>query len=140
MATEFTVRAFKDEDFGDVLELWMELELNNPERQDTLNTIHKTLEHNGAFFVLEQILTKKVVGTSWITNDGRRLYLHHFGIKPEFQEKKLSKLLLDASLNFAKTKNMQIKLEVHEQNTVALNLYQKAKFKYLDGYKVYIIR
>jgi ribosomal protein S18 acetylase RimI-like enzyme len=35
---------------------------------------------------------------------------------------------------------MQIKLEVHEQNKIAINLYEKAGFKKLGNYKVYIIR
>jgi len=28
--------------------------------------------------------TAKVIGPSWITFDGRRLHLYHFGISPDF--------------------------------------------------------
>ena len=140
MDSSFIIRNFTDSDYNDVVELWLETDLSNPERKDTLETIHKTLKHDGVFFILEQKATNKIVGTSWITNDGRRLYLHHFGIKPEFQGQKLSKILLEASLNFAKKSGLQIKLEVHKKNKIALNLYQKAGFKHLGEYEVYIIR
>ena len=80
------------------------------------------------------------MGTSWITNDGRRLYLHHFGIKPEFQGQNLSKQLLKVSLNFAKKSRLQIKLEVHKKNKIALNLYKNSGFNYLGDYEVFIIR
>ena len=140
MTTDFIVREFKDKDYAEVSELWLETDLTNPVRNDSLSSINTTLNHGGVFFVLEQTNTKKIIGTSWITNDGRRLYLHHFGIKPKYQGKKLSHMLLKASLNFAEEKNMQIKLEVHDKNNIALNLYKKAGFKYLGDYKVYIIR
>jgi len=81
-----------------------------------------------------------IVGTSWLTVDGRRTYLHHFGIHTDYQGKGLSKLLLDASLKLAKSFGMQIKLEVHKDNVKALGLYKTAGFKYLGDYYVYIIR
>lgn len=140
MNSEFQIRGFKDNDYNEVVELWLETDLSNPERNDTLETIHKTLKHDGAFFIMEQKATKKIVGTSWITNDGRRLYLHHFGIKPEFQGKKFSKQLLEVSLDFASKNGLQIKLEVHKENNIALNLYKKSGFDYLGDYEIYIIR
>jgi ribosomal protein S18 acetylase RimI-like enzyme len=81
-----------------------------------------------------------IVGTSWLTVDGRRTYLHHFGINSDYQGNGLSKILLDASLKLAKTYGMQIKLEVHNDNVKALGLYKKAGFTYLGDYHVYIIR
>ncbi|RLD73184.1 MAG: hypothetical protein DRJ10_18120 [Bacteroidetes bacterium] len=83
---------------------------------------------------------EKIIGSSWLTNDGRRLYLHHFCILPKYQSKGLSKTLLDKSLAFAKEVNLQIKLEVHRDNTIAKELYHKGGFKYLGDYEVYIIR
>jgi ribosomal protein S18 acetylase RimI-like enzyme len=49
-------------------------------------------------------------------------------------------LLMEESLNFAKTTGKQIKLEVHESNHVAIRLYKKWGFNYLGDYEVYIIR
>jgi len=140
MKTDYIIRDFRDDDYNKIMELWIETGLGNPERGDNLDTIIKSLKHDGAFFIMEQPSTKKIIGTSWITNDSRRLYLHHFGIKPEFQGQKLAKPLLEKSLIFAKQKKLQIKLEVHKDNFKAVNLYSKARFTYLGDYDVYIIR
>jgi ribosomal protein S18 acetylase RimI-like enzyme len=136
----FIIRDYISTDFTQVEILWHKTGLGNKERGDDAQIIEQSLKLGGVFYVIETENTKQIIGTSWITNDGRRLYLHHFGIKPEFQKKGLSKFLLNKSLQFAKHKNMQIKLEVHEQNKIAINLYEKAGFKKLGNYKVYIIR
>jgi ribosomal protein S18 acetylase RimI-like enzyme len=83
---------------------------------------------------------EKIIGTSWMTFDGRRIHLHHFGILPEFQGQGLSKVLLRESLRFVKEKGYQVKLEVHRSDSKAVGIYQKAGFRYLGDYDVYIIR
>ncbi len=90
--------------------------------------------------VIESNASGRIAGTSWMTCDGRRLLLHHFGILPEFQGKGLSKLLLKESLRFAKETGLQVKLEVHSSNHRAINLYNKFGFKLLKDYCIYIIR
>ena len=75
-----------------------------------------------------------------MTFDGRRIHLHHFGILPEYQGRGLSKSLLAESLKFVKKKGYQVKLEVHRSNSVAVKIYEKAGFRYLGDYDVYIIR
>ncbi|MBI9068233.1 MAG: GNAT family N-acetyltransferase [Salinivirgaceae bacterium] len=136
----YIVRDYINTDFPQIMNLWMETDLSKPERGDNELTIKSTLNLGGKLLVLEDSENKKILGTSWITTDGRRLYLHHFGIKPSHQGQKLSHMLLKASLDFAKKTNMQIKLEVHKDNFIANNLYENAGFKYLGDYKVLIIR
>lgn len=136
----YKVREYRKEDYAQVMDLWMETELGNPARGDNDAVIENTLKIGGKLFVLTSTKNEQIIGTSWITNDGRRLYLHHFGIKPSHQGQKLSHLLLKTSLDFAKEQNMQIKLEVHKDNIIANNLYENYGFKYLGDYKVLIIR
>jgi ribosomal protein S18 acetylase RimI-like enzyme len=134
-----TIREFKDTDFASIVELWEKTELGNPKRRDSLPCINRTIELGGAFYVLEND-DGKIIGTSWLTNDGRRIYLHHFGIEPSYQGLGLSKALLNTSLQFARKCGLQIKLEVHKDNLKALRLYEKFGFNYLGDYQVYIIR
>ncbi len=134
------VREFVPEDYGQVAFVWKETKLSRPERADNLETIMRTIDHGGIFYVLEDLDTKKIIGTSWITNDGRRLHLQYFGILPEYQGRKLSHYLLEHSLDFARQTGLQIKLEVHKTNIIAKNLYEKWGFKKLDGYEIYILR
>lgn len=134
------IRYFKSEDYYQIIDLWEKTDLSNPQRGDNLEIINKTISIGGKFLVLELTDTNQIIGTSWLTNDGRRLYLHHFGIHPDFQGRKYSIPLLQKSLEYAKEKKLQIKLEVHKNNYKALNLYKKHSFKYLGDYEVYIIR
>lgn len=137
---DYFVRVYKPGDYESVLKVWEPTGLGNAFRGDNAATIEKTIQMEGCFFVLVKKESKEIIGTSWISNDGRRLYLHHFGILPEYQGKGLSKPLLKKSLEFAREKNMQIKLEVHQDNEIALELYKKHGFRYLGDYHVYIIR
>lgn len=135
-----SIRDYREGDFPCIEDLWKRTGVGGSERGDDHQTISNTLIKGGKFIVMEDISSGKITGTSWITNDGRRLYLHHFAILPEYQGKGLSKHLLDASLHYARRLRMQIKLEVHRNNMLATEIYLKGGFKYLGDYLVYIIR
>ena len=60
MNTEFLIRGFTDKDYNEVVELWIETDLTNPARKDTLETIHKTLEYKGAFLLWSKKLQKRL--------------------------------------------------------------------------------
>ncbi|SRR3989339_449496 len=134
------IRTFIPEDFSQVNELWSQTGMGGAHRGDNLEIIQQTIESGGKLLVMEEISTQKIIGTSWLTNDKRRIYLHHFGILPEYQDKGLSKPLMIESMKFAKETGLQVKLEVHRDNSRAINLYEKMGFKYLGDYDVYIVR
>jgi [ribosomal protein S18]-alanine N-acetyltransferase len=138
--SNYILRDYKPADYHAVNLLWNEIGLGGVFRGDTPEVIERTLSQGGKLIVVETIPDKKMVGTSWITTDGRRAYLHHFGIRPAFRRKGIAKTLLAESITFAKEKRLQIKLEVHTNNKEAISLYQKYGFKYLGEYDVYIIR
>jgi len=120
--------------------LWEATEMDGSQRGDNNAVIEKTIELGGKLIILENKINDEIVGTSWLTVDGRRIYLHHFGIHPKYQGMGYSKILLQESLNFAKDLGLQIKLEVHRSNEIAIELYKRAKFEYLGDYLVFIIR
>jgi ribosomal protein S18 acetylase RimI-like enzyme len=140
MKSDFILREFKDEDYPSVLKLWELLGLGGVHRGDDLQIIRRTIDMGGQLLLLVEPGSSEIVGSSWLTIDGRRTYLHHFGIHTEYQGKGLADILLEASLKLAKSYGMQIKLEVHKDNVRALNLYVKTGFIYLGDYHVYIIR
>ena len=140
METDYFFRDYRQGDFGLVLPLWKETGLGDEKRGDDEQVILDTLKYGGKFILMIERNTEKLIGTSWITNDHRRLYLHHFGIGKQFQGRGLSKPLLEESLQFARKTGLQIKLEVHKDNPIACQLYEKYDFKYLGDYMVYIIR
>ena len=137
---EFRVRNYKNGDFEQIADLWMLADMGSPTRGDNEKTIGDSIVIGGAFLILEETESGKVCGTSWMTFDGRRIHLHHFGILPEYQGKGLSNILIKSSFEFVKDKGYQVKLEVHRSNLKAINLYKKYGFEYLGDYDVYIIR
>jgi [ribosomal protein S18]-alanine N-acetyltransferase len=137
---KWQIRDFEAVDYEHVLDLWKQTDLGGAQRGDDLKVIQATLNSGGKFLVMHDSKDGTLIGTSWITNDHRRLYLHHFGVLPAYQKMGLSKPLLKASLQYAKEMNLQIKLEVHKGNELAVNLYSNGGFSFLGDYDVYIIR
>jgi len=140
MKSRFYIREFTESDYPEMIRLWESLDLGGAHRGDDLSIIQHTIQMGGKLLLMIDKDSNSIIGTSWLTVDGRRTYLHHFGIHIDFQGQGLANKLLKASLELAKTFGMQIKLEVHRDNEKALGLYTKAGFAYLGDYHVYIIR
>jgi ribosomal protein S18 acetylase RimI-like enzyme len=136
---EYIIREYKAGDFTGIHTLWVMTHMTSPQRGDNESEISETIKVGGKLLVM-QARSGIIIGTSWMTYDGRRIHLHHFGIHPDFQGKGYSKALLKESLAFVKVKGCQVKLEVHDTNMKAINLYTKAGFKRLGDFDVYIVR
>ena len=135
------IREYHKGDFNAIMDLWIATGLSRPERGDDEATVERSIEMGGRMLVMcPESPAEEIIGTSWMTFDGRRLHLHHFGIDPVFQRRGLARELLRESLRYVKEKGYQVKLEVHRSNTAAIEFYRKAGFIYLGDYDVYIIR
>lgn len=132
------IRDYISSDFTKIIDLWEQTGLGRANRGDNQQIIEQSIAMGGCMFVA--VYQDKLVGTSWMTFDGRRLHLHHFGVSPTFQRNGIGKMLTVESLKFAKKKGYQIKLEVHQSNKPAIGLYKKFGFEFLGDYDVYIIR
>jgi len=136
----FLIREYRESDYIEVNNLWTRTDLGRPERGDDRETIQETLKTGGCLLVMVEKSTGLLTGTSWMTNDGRRIFIHHFGILPEFQGYGLANELMKESLRFVKRKGLQVKLEVHSSNYKAINLYKKFGFDQLGDYNILILR
>jgi len=134
-----TIRHFQPSDFDGLMDVWQRTDLGNPRRGDNLEIITQSINMGGQMLIAKDS-HGKVIGTSWMTFDGRRIHLHHFGIHPNYQRKGIGLMLAKESLKFVKKKGYQVKLEVHKDNHAAIELYKKLGFTYLGDYDVYIIR
>ena len=133
------IRDYRPEDFPLVKALWKETGIYTIERGDTAEIINRCNQSGGTFLIMEEKSTGLVAGTSWITWDGRRLYLHHFAIRPDLQGKGLGRLLALKSLEFAREKDAPMKLEVHHSNQTAIDLYKSLGFEVFEDYDIYMI-
>lgn len=138
--THILLRDYIPADFEAVNQLWSGIGLGGAHRGDSPEVILKTLNQGGRLLILCVSETGEIIGTSWLTTDTRRTYLHHFGIAEKWQGMKLADYLMEGTLRIARQMGLQIKLEVHETNLKAINLYVKYGFQYLGDYEVYIIR
>jgi ribosomal protein S18 acetylase RimI-like enzyme len=140
LSSQFKICDYHETDYNDLMQLWISTGLGDPKRGDDHNIILRTLEAGGKLLLLKSVADHKIIGSSWITTDGRRAYLHHFGIMPEYQGLGLAKLLMTHSMEFIFELGLQVKLEVHTNNFKALELYKKYGFEPLGNYEVKIIR
>ncbi|RPH34545.1 MAG: GNAT family N-acetyltransferase [Bacteroidales bacterium] len=134
-----SIRDFESVDFEGLIDLWLLTGLGSAQRGDNLEIIEQSISMGGKMLMVKNS-NGKIVGTSWMTFDGRRIHLHHFGIHPDYQRKGIGQMLAIESLKFVKQKGYQVKLEVHKDNYAAIELYRKLGFAYLGDYDVYIIR
>ena len=135
------IRLYRQGDYKGIMNVWIATGMGSPDRGDDEETVARSVAMGGRMLVMcDDSEEENIIGSSWMTFDGRRIHLHHFGILPENQGHGYSKELLKESLHFVKEKGFQVKLEVHHTNSVAITLYKKAGFKYLGDYDIYIIR
>ena len=132
------IRDYRSGDYRSIIELWNLTDLGGAQRGDNQQIIEHSITLGGKLLVVDY--KSKIIGTSWMTFDGRRLHLHHFGIHPDFQRKGIGMMLVKDSLRYVKLKGYHVKLEVHKTNTAAIELYKKVGFRFLGDYDVYIIR
>lgn len=136
----YKVRDYLPENYNDLMNLWLLTDMGGAERGDNDEIIAKSIEIGGRMLLMFSDNSNELIGSSWMTFDGRRVHMHHFAIHPYYQGLGLARELLKASLKHVREKGYQVKLEVNKDNIKAINLYTKAGFKYLGDYDVYIIR
>lgn len=132
------IRDYQPGDFPQIETLWKETGIYTLERGDTPEMIERSKAMGGRFLVMEDPGTGTIVATSWLTVDGRRLFLHHFAVLPAFQNQGLGRTLALKSLEIAREKGYPVKLEVHAENRPAVHLYESLGFKLFEGFNVYI--
>jgi len=133
------IRDYQNQDYEQVIALWKDTGIYTVERGDRRKVISRCRGLGGKFLVIEDPRCGKIKGSSWMTWDGRRIYLHHFAVGPEIQGQGWGKKLAERSLEFARGKNCPMKLEVHRDNKAAVNLYLSMGFEPFQDYDVYMI-
>ena len=133
------LRDYQSSDFKQIEALWKETGIYTVERGDTAVIIRQCNACGGRFIVMEDPSVGQVIGTSWLTWDGRRVFLHHFAVLPAWQGKGYGRQLAVESLAFATEMGAPLKLEVHSRNLPAIELYRSLGFKVFEDYDIYMI-
>lgn len=132
------IRDYRPPDLPGLFTLWKETGIYTVERGDTKEVINRSIVQGGTLLILEDPDSGTIAGSSWLTYDGRRVFLHHFAIWPSLQGKGLGRDLAMASLEFARSKGCPVKLEVHRDNEPAIALYRSLGFEPFESYGIYM--
>ncbi|HLN53032.1 MAG TPA: GNAT family N-acetyltransferase [Lentimicrobium sp.] len=135
----YSIINYESRYFDKLNSFWQDTGLGGSHRGDTAQTIIDTVSAGGHMLLMIDN-NDEIIGSSWLTNDKRRTYLHHFGIRADCRRQGLARILLEKSLELARHDGFQIKLEVHRDNEAALALYNKYGFGELGKYEVLIMR
>jgi len=134
------IRDYRGGDFKGLQALWDETDMGQPERGDNEEVIERCNAIGGKLLVMVDQDENRIIGSSWMTWDGRRIHLHHFAILPEHQNRGFGTLLAEESIKWIRGRKQQVKLEVHKQNHAAIRLYKKYGFISFRDYEVYMLR
>ena len=134
------IRDYKKGDFMSLQNLWELTDMGQSERGDNEEVIERCNAMGGKLLIMEIQDTKEIIGSSWMTWDGRRISLHHFGIMPTYQNRGFGTMLAEKSVEWIREKGQQVKLEVHKQNLPAKRLYENFGFISFKDYDIYMKR
>jgi ribosomal protein S18 acetylase RimI-like enzyme len=140
MSDNIITRDYVSEDYPQLIKLWKDTGIGNPERGDNEKVIRNCLRIGGKLMVMFDKEADLLIGSCWMTFDGRRMHLHHFAIRPEYQGKKLGSRLGDEAIEYLRKAGYQVKLEVNKDNLIAKKLYKKLGFFAYTNYDIFMIR
>lgn len=122
------IRKMLINDYNEVYQLWMScvgMGLNNLD--DSLEGIERFLQRNpDTCFVMEE---KKIIGVIMAGNDGRRGYIYHTSVNPEYRHQKIATKLVDRTLEaFRELGINKVALVAFEKNEVGNAFWEKQGF------------
>ncbi|MCR5545567.1 MAG: GNAT family N-acetyltransferase [Lachnospiraceae bacterium] len=123
------IRSMTIEDYVDVYELWMScagMGLNNLD--DSKEGIEKFLNRNpDTCFVAE--IDNHIVGAIIVGNDGRRGYIYHTAVNPQYRKQGIGKKLVDTAMNSLVRNGIhKVALVVFGRNEIGNGFWEKMGF------------
>ena len=99
------IEKFKIEYYGEVVELWRKAGIEIVS-SDTIDEVTRVLNRNPDLFLIGK-LHEKVISVVIGAFDGRRGYVHHLAVDPDYQKMGFGKTIMDALIEQFRTKNIQ---------------------------------
>ena len=126
------IRIMNIADYNTVYQLWMScvgLGLNNLD--DSQEGIERFLERNpDTCFVAEDEDNKKIIGVIMAGNDGRRGYIYHTAVDPQYRNQGIATLLVENVLSALERQGInKVALVVFEKNTSGNAFWERLGFK-----------
>lgn len=118
-------------DYDRILEIWKQTELSVGS-SDTKKQVKRMIERNPRLCFVGKI-DKKIVGVVMGGFDGRRGYVHHLAVDPDYQNKGFGKLIMEELMErFKKLKIHKVHLFVEKRNEKVINFYNNLGWNLRD--------
>lgn len=127
------IRIMTNEDYDDIYSLWMScagMGLNSLD--DSKDGIAKFLERNPETCFVA-LIDERLVGVIMVGTDGRRGYIYHTAVHPDYRRQGIAKALVDAALAAVKRLGIgKVALVVFGRNKVGNEFWEKQGFTVRD--------
>ncbi len=124
-----TIRVMTIEDYGGVYDLWINTQgmgLNSTD--DSEKGIKKYLERNpSTSFVAAE--NEKIIGAIMAGHDGRRGYIHHTAVLPDYRGQNIGKTLVDYAMSALEKEGInKVALVTFEKNEIGNGFWENMGF------------
>jgi N-acetylglutamate synthase len=133
MTANIETREFLMDDYDRAIELWSQVEGLDIAEGDDRESISRFLKQNRG---LSRVATdgSTVVGVALCGHDGRRGYIYHLAVNPEYQGRGLGKRLVDECLEGLKRAGLQrANILVAKDNPRGREFWRRSGWEDLDG-------
>lgn len=127
------IRIMTINDYEEVYELWLSCKgMGLNDLDDSKSGIEKFLRRNPeTCFVSE--MDNKIVGVIIVGNDGRRGYIYHTAVHPDYRHKGIASKLVNTAMSALKVIGInKVSLVVFERNKIGNAFWEKVGFTVRD--------
>jgi len=116
------IEKFKIEYYDEVVELWRKAGVEVVS-SDTIDEVTRVLNRNPDLFLIGKV-QEKVIAVVIGAFDGRRGYVHHLAVDPDYQKRGFGKAIMDVLIEQFRTKNIQkVHLFIEKSNKSVVKFY-----------------
>jgi ribosomal protein S18 acetylase RimI-like enzyme len=134
MMTEYAIRAMTIADHFAVLALWSGIEEIVLTDTDAREPMQRFLDRNSGLSLVVEV-DKALVGAVLCSHDGRRGYLHHLAVAPDFRRQGLGSALVQRCLSLLQREGIvKCNIFILEDNESGLAFWERNGFKMLPHF------
>ena len=127
------IRLMSIDDYEKVYELWMScvgMGLNNLD--DSKEGIDKFLQRNPDTCLVAEA-DSRIVGVIIVGNDGRRGYIYHTAVNPQYRKQGIAKSLVETAMAALQNNGInKVALVVFDRNEIGTDFWEKMGFTVRD--------
>ena len=116
------IEKFKIESYDEVVGLWRKAGIEIVS-SDTIDEVTRVLNRNPDLFLIGRV-QEKIIAVVMGAFDGRRGYVHHLAVDPDYQKMGYGKAIMEALIEQFRTKNIQkVHLFIEKTNKTVVEFY-----------------